>query len=70
MDENGSEALKAYSRGAMTALDLRRRLGNISYGEVLQLLSEASLPLPRAPVAGREAQLLQAREWMFPKHGA
>lgn len=60
-------ALQAYSRGAMTALELRRRLGEATYGEVLQLLRAEGLPLPRAPVEGREAQLARAREWLFPK---
>jgi hypothetical protein len=46
-------ALEAYSRGAMTAIELRRGLAGASYGEVLRLLSDADLPLPRAPVAGR-----------------
>jgi hypothetical protein len=41
-----------------------------SYGDVLRLLSEAALPLPRAPVAGREEQLTRARAWMFPRHAA
>lgn len=66
MDEK--EALEAYSRGEMTALDLRRRLGGIGYGDVLRLLSERGLPLPRIPEAGREEQLARARAWMFPRH--
>ena len=70
MGDTEKSALEAFSRGEMTALDLRRRLGGASYGDVLRLLSEAALPLPRAPVAGREAQIARAREWMFPKHVA
>jgi hypothetical protein len=62
------EALAAYSRGEMTIIDLRRRLGGATFGEVLQRLVEARLPLPRAPVAGREARIARARSWMFP-HG-
>jgi hypothetical protein len=62
------EALEAFSRGEMTALELRRRLGGATYGEVLQQLSEERLPLPRASVTGREDQIARAREWMFPKH--
>jgi hypothetical protein len=69
MDTQDRTALEAYSRGEMTAIDLRRRLGGISYGEVLRLLSEADLPLPRAPTEGREADIARARAWMFPKHG-
>jgi hypothetical protein len=61
-------ALQAYSQGGLAALDLRRRLSDASYGDVLRLLSEEHLPLPRAPVQGREEQLARAREWLFPKH--
>jgi len=32
--------------------------------------SEQDLPLPRAPVAGREEQIARARAWMFSKHGS
>ena len=70
MGDKEKLALEAFSRGEMTALELRRRLGDASYGDVLRLLSEAALPLPRPPVAGREAQIARAREWMFPKHVA
>ncbi len=68
MDEKQLQALEAYSRGEMTALELRRRLGGATYGEVLMLLGEADLPLPRASVEGREEQIRRAREWLFPKH--
>jgi hypothetical protein len=70
MDEKQSLALRAYSDGRMTALELRRRLGGVGYGDVLRLLSDADLPLPRAPVAGREEAIARARAWMFPKHAA
>jgi hypothetical protein len=70
MKETDWQAVEAYSCGEMTALELRHRLGGASFGDVLRLLSEAALPLPRAPVAGREAQIQCAREWMFPKCGA
>ena len=63
-------ALEAYSSGVMTAIELRRRLGDASYGDVLRLLSEANLPLPRASTKGREEQLKRARAWMFPKNVA
>lgn len=58
--------LKAYSRGEISAIDLRRRLGGIGYGDILRLLADAHLPLPRIPTAGREAHLDQARRWLFP----
>jgi hypothetical protein len=67
MTEAERQALKLFSEGGMTAIELRRRLGGATYGEVLRLLSEAELPLPRAPVAGREEDLQRAREWLFPK---
>lgn len=49
----------------MTALELRRRLGGATYGEVMELLAREGLPLPRAPVIEREEQIARARSWMF-----
>jgi hypothetical protein len=65
-DGNNKEALQAFSRDEMTALDLRHRLGGASYGDLLSLISAAELPLPRAPDAGREEQIRRARARMFP----
>jgi hypothetical protein len=62
---NEREALEAFSRGTMTALDLRRRLGGATFGEVLERLGKEDLPLPRAAVAGRETEIARARSWMF-----
>jgi hypothetical protein len=62
-------ALQAYSRGDLSAIDLRRRLKDATFGDVLALLRAEGLKLPRAPTAGREEQLARAREWLFPKHG-
>ena len=59
--------LERYSRGEISAVELRRRLGGISYGEVLIELAARDLPLPRAPQAGREDRLALAREMLFPK---
>ncbi len=70
MDAKGRLALEAYSRGDMTALELRRRLDGATYGDILRLLSEEGLPLPRAPIAGREDQISRARAWMFPRNVA
>ena len=69
MNETDERALEAFSRGEMPAIEVRRRLGDATFGEILALLSERDLPLPRAPVVGREAQINLARTWMFPKHG-
>ncbi len=63
-------ALRAYSQGELTAIDLRRRLDGATYGDVLRLLGEHDLPLPRAPQHGREEQLARARAWLFPAHAA
>jgi hypothetical protein len=70
MDDKQRQALEAYSRGEMTALEWRRRLGGMTFGEVLMLLGEADLPLPHASPIGREEQIESAREWMFRKHVA
>lgn len=70
MTDADTHALEAYSRGEMTAIELRRRLGGATFGEVLRLLGELGLPLPRAPTAGREEQIRRARSWMFPKNVA
>ena len=71
MTEDDRRALEAYSRCEMSAIELRRRLGDISCGDVLlRPLGEEGLPLPRAPDEGREEQFARAREWMSPKHDA
>lgn len=70
MQEKQKRALEAFSHGEMSALELRRRLDGATYGEVLRLLSEQDLPLPHAPVAGREEKISRARAWMFPNHVA
>lgn len=64
------DALRAYSRGEMSAIELRRRLGEATYAEVLIRLGALDLPLPRAPTAGREADIARARAWLFPDHEA
>lgn len=58
-----------YSKGEMTALEARRRLGNVGFGDLLRLLADAGMPLPRSPIPGREEALAQARAWLFPKVG-
>jgi len=63
------EDLRAYSRGALSAIDLRRLLDDATYGDILSLLSAEHLALPRAPEHGREEHLARARAWLFPAHG-
>lgn len=64
---NEIDLLRRYSAGTLSAVELRRRLGGITYGDVLISLARHDLPLPRAPTAGREERLALAREWLFPK---
>lgn len=62
-----SAIVAGYSCGVVTAAEARRQLGDISFGELLRLVADAGMTLPRAPVAGREETLRRAREWLFPK---
>ncbi|MGH7188855.1 MAG: hypothetical protein ACREF0_06670 [Acetobacteraceae bacterium] len=63
-------ALRAYSQGELTALELRRLLDGATYGDILRLLGEHDLKLPKAPQHGREEHLARARAWLFPAHAA
>lgn len=65
MKEPDAQVLRAYSAGAMSAHDARRRLGDCSFGDLLIALATHDLPLPRAPLAGREATVERARQWLF-----
>jgi len=70
MDDADRQALRDFSAGRMTALELRRRLNGATFGDVLILLGAEDLPLPRASTVGREARIERARAWMFPKNVA
>jgi hypothetical protein len=70
MNEPQMQALDTCSRGEMTAVELHRRLGGASHGDVLRLLREAALPLLRAPAADRAEQHQRARARMFPNRAA
>lgn len=59
------DILRAYAAGELSAPDARRRLGDCSFAELLIALAANDLPLPRAPVAGREASVERARRWLF-----
>jgi hypothetical protein len=56
-----------YAAGRITALEARRGLGNVGFGDLLRSLADAGLSLPRAPVTGREAKLARARDLLFPE---
>ena len=58
--------LRDYSQGTLSAMDLRRRLGDATFGDVLRLLGQENLPLPIASPVGREATIARARRWLFP----
>ena len=59
--------LRRYSNGEISAVELRRELGGISYGDLLTELAERDLPLPRASQAGREERIAEARKLLFPR---
>ena len=61
--------LQRYSRGDFTALDLRRRLNDATYGEVFVAMSGADLPSPTASQKGREERIALAKSWLFPANG-
>jgi hypothetical protein len=59
--------LERYSQGSISAVELRRALGGITFGDVLIALASRDLPLPRASRAGREERIAKARAWLFPR---
>jgi hypothetical protein len=58
--------LERYSHAKISAAELRRRLGNISYADVIIELAKRNIPLPRASQKGREERLAKAHGWLFP----
>ncbi len=67
MSESEKAALlENYSRAQISAIELRRALGGLTYGDVLIELAKRDLPLPRAPSAGREQRIAAARDLLFP----
>ncbi len=60
-----ADDIKAYSEGRLSSLELRRRY-DVTFADILVAVSKANLPLPRAPVAGREQDIARARELLFP----
>jgi hypothetical protein len=57
--------LTRYSRAEISAVELRRALGGITFGDVLIELARRDLPLPRASRVGREQSIAAARELLF-----
>ena len=66
-EEEKMELLERYSAARISAVELRRALGGITFGDVLIELARHDLPLPRAPEAGREQRIAAARALLFPK---
>jgi hypothetical protein len=66
-EEKKTELLKRYSEARISATELRRALGGLTFGDVLIELAKRDLPLPRAPEAGREQRIAAARTLLFPK---
>jgi hypothetical protein len=62
-----TELLHRYSEARVSAVELRRALGGIAFGDVLVELAQRGLPLPRASEAGRERRIADARALLFPK---
>lgn len=59
--------LERYSKGEISAIELRRALGGATFGDVLIGLAKLDLPLPRALDAGRQQRIAAARALLFPK---
>ena len=62
-----TDLFSRYSEGQISAIELRRALGGITFGDVLIELANRNLPLPRAPEAGRQERIAAARTLLFPK---
>jgi hypothetical protein len=68
MTETETTALLGkYSRAEISAVQLRRELGGVSYGDVLIELAAHNLPLPRTPQAGSKERIARARAVLFPR---
>jgi hypothetical protein len=67
MDEDEKlRFLKQYSQARISAVEVRRALGDITFGDLLAELAKRDLPLPRASQAGREDRIAEARALLFP----
>lgn len=67
MTEAETTALLAkYARAEISAVQLCRELGGISYADVLILLARHNLPLPLTPQPGSQERIARARALLFP----
>ncbi len=64
------DLLTRFSAGRISAIEVRKRLDDATYGDLLRLLADAGLSLPPSDPTGREQDLAKARAWMFPDHAA
>lgn len=62
------ELLRRYSESRISAIELQRTLGGITFGDVLIELAKRDLPLPRAAETGRQQRIAAAHSLLFPKN--
>lgn len=60
------EIVAAFSDGRMTAIEARTRLDGVTYGDLMRMLIQSGLPLPRASYPDQIERRAKARAWMFP----
>ena len=65
-DAETTAALEQYSRAEISAMQLRRALGGITYGDVLMALAKHDLSLPHSPQPGSQERIARARAVLFP----
>ena len=57
--------LTRFSRGEVSAMQVRGLLGDITFGDLLMRLGTHGLPLPRTPLEGREDVIRRLRAALF-----
>jgi hypothetical protein len=67
MDETEkTRLLKDYEQAKISAMEVRRAFGGITFGDLLVELATRGLSLPHADQAGREERIAEARALLFP----
>jgi len=66
LEAEKSRLLEGYSQARLSAMEVRRALGGITFGDLLIELATRDLPLPRADQSGREQRIAEARALLFP----